>query len=148
VSAIRVAIETCPLAPARALGDDGASGARVVFSGQVRDEQGKVQALFLEHYPGMTEAAMENIARAAQQRWPVNLIEIIHRVGELAVGDEIVRVTVCAAHRQAAFEACAFLMDVLKSEVPLWKKVLSGGVWHWVEARDDDARAAARWRAP
>ena len=143
-----MAIETRPLAPASALGEDGANGARVVFSGHVRDEQGKVRALFLEHYPGMTEAAMENIARAAQQRWPVNLIEIIHRVGELAVGDEIVRVTVCATHRRAAFEACAFLMDMLKSEVPLWKKVLSGGAWHWVEARDADAHAASRWRAP
>ena len=126
-------------------GRDGRSGAEVRFSGRVRDESGRVQALFLEHYPGMTENALEKIAGHARERWPLNAIEIIHRVGEIRIGEEIVRVVVWAGHRHAAFEACAFLMDILKSQVPLWKKELSDDGWHWVEARERDAEAAARW---
>lgn len=124
---------------------DGRSGAEVRFSGRVRDEAGRVRALYLEHYPGMTENALRRIADHARERWPVNAIEIIHRVGEIRVGEEIVRVTVHAGHRRDAFEACAFLMDILKSQVPLWKKELSDDGWHWVDARDADAEAAARW---
>ena len=126
-------------------GRDGRSGAEVRFSGRVRDESGRVQALFLEHYPGMPENALEKIAGHARERWPLNAIEIIHRVGEIRIGEEIVRVVVWAGHRHAAFEACAFLMDILKSQVPLWKKELSDDGWHWVEARERDAEAAARW---
>ncbi|MCH2557431.1 MAG: molybdenum cofactor biosynthesis protein MoaE [Alcanivorax sp.] len=129
-------------------GRDGRSGAEVRFSGRVRDESGQVRALFLEHYPGMTERALRRIGEHARERWPLNAIEMIHRVGEIRVGEEIVRVVVWAGHRQAAFEACAFLMDVLKSQVPLWKKELTDDGWHWVEARERDAEAAARWMAP
>lgn len=127
------------------LGADGGSGAEVRFSGRVRDEAGRVRALHLEHYPGMTEKALRRIAEHARERWPLNAIAIIHRVGEIGVGEEIVRVTVHAGHRRDAFQACAFLMDILKSQVPLWKKELSDDGWHWVEARERDAEAAARW---
>lgn len=124
---------------------DGRDGAEVRFSGRVRDEQRRVRALYLEHYPGMTEKVLHRIAAHAQQRWPLNTIDILHRVGEIGVGEEIVRVTVCAAHRQAAFEACLFLIDTLKSQAPLWKKELAGDGWRWVEARQSDAEAACRW---
>ena len=146
---IHVAITAEPLeSQLSSEGQDGRSGAEVRFSGRVRDESGRVRALFLEHYPGMTERALRRIGEHAQQRWALNAIEMIHRVGEIQVGEEIVRVVVWAGHRHAAFEACAFLMDVLKSQVPLWKKELSDDGWHWVEARERDAEAAARWMAP
>ncbi|UWN52199.1 Molybdopterin synthase catalytic subunit [Alcanivorax sp. ALC70] len=143
---IRVAIIAEPLEGVPSVeGQDGRSGAEVRFSGRVRDESGRVRALFLEHYPGMTENALTRIAEHARERWPLNAIEIIHRIGEIQVGEEIVRVVVWAGHRHAAFEACAFLMDILKSQVPLWKKELNDDGWHWVEARERDAEAAARW---
>ncbi len=148
MTTVRVAITRQPLKgeePVPAAPGDGRDGAEVRFSGRVRDEQRRVRALYLEHYPGMTEKALQRIAAHAQQRWPLNLIEIVHRVGEIGIGEEIVRVTVCAAHRQVAFEACRFLIDTLKSQVPLWKKELDADGWRWVEARESDAEAASRW---
>ena len=129
--------------------DQGLSGALVNFSGWVRgdlDCQGqRVDALFLEHYPGMTERAMCAIVEQARLKWPLNGAWIVHRVGTVALGEEIVQVAVSASHRSDAFAACAFIMDMLKTRVPLWKKAFSGGVWHWVEARQSDAEAASAW---
>lgn len=127
------------------LADNGVSGAVVQFSGQVRDENGRVEALHLEHYPGMTESVLVSIVDQAALRWQLNGAWVVHRVGTVQAGEEIVKVAVSAGHRQAAFEACAFIMDLLKTRAPFWKKELIGGNWVWVEARESDARAAASW---
>lgn len=145
-----IAIQEAPLtptAPAAWLRDQGVSGAVVSFSGHVRDEAGRVEALHLEHYPGMTEKALGTIVEQANARWPLNGAWVVHRVGTMVAGDEIVQVAVSCSHRQAAFEACAFIMDILKTRAPFWKKELIGGRWHWVEARDRDVDAAAAWLA-
>ncbi|EKF73626.1 molybdenum cofactor biosynthesis protein E [Alcanivorax hongdengensis A-11-3] len=143
-------IEICerPLAsaaPASWLHDAGLSGAQVQFCGQVRDEQGQVQALHLEHYPGMTERVLRAIVAQAGEKWPLNGAWVVHRIGTITAGDDIVQVAVSASHRQDAFQACAFIMDLLKTRAPFWKKELIGGHWQWVEARECDAEAAAAW---
>ncbi|MZR61703.1 molybdenum cofactor biosynthesis protein MoaE [Alcanivorax sp. DP30] len=138
-----VTLDSC--APQKWLHDQGISGAIVQFSGHVRDEDGRVEALHLEHYPGMTERLLGTIIEHAEQRWHINGAWVVHRVGTMQLGDEIVQVAVSAQHRQAAFEACAFIMDVLKTRAPFWKKELIDGRWHWVEARERDALAAASW---
>lgn len=122
-------------------------GAVVTFAGLVRDmhEGAAVKALFLEHYPGMTERSLRAIAVEAQQRWPVLGITIIHRIGELQAGEQIVFVAVSSAHRNAAFSACEFIMDYLKTKAPFWKKCLQADGDHWVEAKDSDTEASARW---
>ncbi|ERP92764.1 hypothetical protein Q670_08475 [Alcanivorax sp. P2S70] len=127
------------------LRDQGRSGAVVMFSGQVRDEQGKVEALHLEHYPGMTESVLGTIVEQACSRWHLNGAWVAHRVGTIQAGEDIVQVAVSSAHRQAAFEACAFIMDLLKTRAPFWKKELIDGCWIWVEARESDDQAAASW---
>ena len=116
------------------------TGAAVVFVGRVREFAGD-QALWLEHYPGMTEKVLAELRQQAFSRWPLQSVRIIHRVGQLAPGDQIVLVGVSSEHRQAAFEACQWLMDILKTQVPLWKK--EGA--HWVEAKAADELAANRW---
>lgn len=131
--------------PSEWLHDAGLSGAQVQFAGQVRDEQCRVEALHLEHYPGMTESVLGTIVEQASQRWHLNGAWVVHRVGTMAPGDDIVQVAVSAAHRQAAFEACAFIMDLLKTRAPFWKKELIGGRWFWVEARESDVESAAAW---
>lgn len=132
-------------------------GAVVLFTGLVRDvvavgDLGSVdseqQSLTLEHYPGMTENALHAIAGQAAERWPLMAISIIHRVGTLLPGDQIVLVAASSAHRQAAFESADFMMDYLKTSAPFWKKQQSGDSSHWVESRESDYRAAARWRPP
>lgn len=124
-------------------------GAVVTFTGLVRGQsaRGRVSAIELEHYPGMTEAILRAIAGEAGRRWPLLGACLIHRVGYLPAGAPIVLVAVASAHREAAFQAAAFLMDHLKTRAPFWKKEWVNGVAHWVEAKTSDAGAAARWEA-
>jgi molybdopterin synthase catalytic subunit len=131
-------------------------GAIVTFSGTVRGE-GKgpagarvpIRSMTLEHYPGMTEAELARIESEALARWPLQGTTIIHRVGELLPGDPIVLVVAASPHRQAAFDAAAFLMDYLKTSAPFWKKETGlDGVGHWVDARDADDAALDKWKKP
>ncbi|PJG59740.1 molybdopterin synthase catalytic subunit MoaE [Aeromonas cavernicola] len=124
------------------------TGAVVTFVGKVRDfNQGEeVKGLALEHYPGMTEKALVEIVQEARERWPLQECTLIHRIGELWLGDQIVLVAVSSAHREAAFEACHFIMDFLKTRAPFWKKELTAeGEQRWVAAKVSDEAAAARW---
>ncbi|CAN1724390.1 molybdopterin synthase catalytic subunit [Hyphomicrobium sp. 1Nfss2.1] len=124
-------------------------GAIVTFTGKVRgDDDGReVSTLTLEHYPEMTEAEMARIEQEAMQRWPLQAVLMLHRVGELKAGDNIVLVIAASAHRQAAFEAASFLMDYLKTRAPFWKKETGAdGASTWVESRTEDDDAADRWR--
>jgi molybdopterin synthase catalytic subunit len=121
-------------------------GAVVTFTGVVRAVAGgEAEALTLEHYPGMTEKALAAIEAEARGRWPLAGATIVHRVGRLAPGDRIVLVAAASAHRQAAFEAAAFLMDWLKTRAPFWKRQESAAGAEWVAARASDDAAAARW---
>ncbi len=126
-------------------------GAIVTFTGTVRGEaKGRpIVSMTLEHYPGMTEAELGRVEAEALARWPLSASLIIHRIGELRPGDNIVLVVAASAHRHAAFEAAAFLMDYLKSRAPFWKKETgTDGQGQWVDARDSDAAALARWDPP
>ncbi len=127
---------------------DKTIGALVSFVGLVRDinEGQHVEAMTLEHYPGMTEKALHEIAQEAQQRWPLQGITLIHRVGDLLPGDQIVLVITASRHRHAAFESADFLMDFLKSKAPFWKKENTPEGARWVDARESDERALARWQ--
>ena len=117
------------------------------FVGLVRDQvDDPVNTLVLEHYPGMTEKALEDIAVEARERWDLGPIIIIHRVGALTPGEPIVFVGVTAAHRGAAFQACEFLMDYLKIKAPLWKKESTPDGERWVTSRCSDNEAAERWQ--
>ena len=122
-------------------------GAVVSFVGYVRDfNEGKaVAGMLLEHYPGMTEKALAKIEVEARQRWPLLGVEVLHRVGPLLPGEPIVFVGTSSAHRQAAFAACDFIMDYLKTRAPFWKKEGSAEGAGWVEGRDSDQQAAQRW---
>jgi len=126
----------------------GNTGAIVTFSGLVRDlhDGTAVRALTLEHYPGMTESSLRAIAQDAAQRWPLQGLIIIHRIGELPAAAQIVFVGVSSAHRQAAFSACEFVMDYLKTRAPFWKKCHAADGDYWVEAKLSDDSAAARWQ--
>jgi molybdopterin synthase catalytic subunit len=123
-------------------------GAVVTFTGLCRDENGRLSALELEHYPGMAEAELQRIAREAGERWPLSAITIIHRHGKLVPGDNIVLVVAASAHREAAFSAASFMMDFLKTRAPFWKKehFAAGGEGNWVSAKDADDEAALRWQ--
>ena len=125
------------------------AGCTVMFLGTVREmtAEGAIEAMTLEHYPGMTEKALEAIEAEACGRWPLLASLIIHRFGRLQPGDDIVLTATQSAHRQAAFEACAFLVDYLKTKAPFWKLEEGHGRTTWVEARDSDEDAAARWKA-
>lgn len=122
-------------------------GAVVSFTGLVRDfhDRGSVSRMTLEHYPGMTEKELTRIEAEAHERWPLNGSVIIHRYGPLDPGDQIVLVLTASAHRQAAFEAAAFLMDWLKTNAPFWKLEEGAGKAEWVDARESDDAAAAKW---
>ncbi|MBB2495650.1 molybdopterin synthase catalytic subunit MoaE [Aquipseudomonas ullengensis] len=122
-------------------------GAVATFVGYVRDcnDGQAVRGMFLEHYPGMTEKALQQIAAEAQQRWPLLRVEILHRVGRLEPGEPIVFVGTASSHRQAAFDACNFIMDYLKTRAPFWKKEDTAEGARWVEGRCSDSQAAARW---
>ncbi|MGF1713876.1 molybdopterin synthase catalytic subunit MoaE [Photobacterium chitinilyticum] len=124
------------------------AGAVVTFIGKVRDfNQGEaVTGLSLEHYPGMTEKSLEEIVVQACERWPLLQTRVIHRVGDLDLGDQIVFVGVSSAHRGAAFQACEFIMDYLKTRAPFWKKEQTPDESRWVDARETDSSAADRWQ--
>jgi len=122
-------------------------GALVSFVGYVREfnfEQG-INALELEHYPGMTERCLDSIALGAKSRWSLTGVRIIHRYGKLLPADRIVLVLTASAHRHDAFEANAFIMDYLKTEAPFWKKEYSDQSSQWVQALKSDDQARARW---
>jgi len=121
-------------------------GAIASFIGLVRDLEGDpLQQMTLEHYPGMTEKALQDIALKAQARWQVADLAIIHRVGALQPADQIVMVSVLSAHRGDAFAACEFIMDYLKTEAPFWKKEASKQGSKWVETRKSDIIAKNKW---
>jgi molybdopterin synthase catalytic subunit len=125
-------------------------GAVVSFVGTVRDiNQGTgVSSLTLEHYPGMTDKSLEDIVGQAKSRWQLDEVLVIHRVGPLQPLDQIVLVAVTCAHRGEAFEACEFVMDWLKTRAPFWKKEVTPQGERWVDARESDDVAAARWGRP
>lgn len=122
-------------------------GGTVLFVGTVRDLSGgrSVGAMTLEHYPGMTERALAEIEAEAHGRWRLDETLIVHRHGRLEPGEDIVLVIAASAHREAAFEACHFLIDWLKTKAPFWKLEEGGGQAEWVAAKDSDDAAAARW---
>ena len=128
-------------------GQNTETGAIVFFSGLVRDrnEGSDVTGLFLEHYPGMTERSLEDIVKQARLRWPILQVRLIHRVGQLDINDQIVFVGVSSAHREAAFDACRFIMDFLKTEAPFWKKETRTDGHHWIESQTKDQEAKTRW---
>lgn len=122
-------------------------GAAVTFTGLVRDiaPGAADSSMVLEHYPGMTERQLIAIAQQANARWPLDACLIVHRYGKLLPGDRIVLVIAASAHRQAAFDACAFLMDWLKTKAPFWKLEQTGESRRWVAAKVEDDAAAERW---
>ncbi len=130
-------------------------GAVTIFTGLVREfyqadasdeSANKVLSLTLEHYPGMTEKALQNIVKKARKRWQILSCKVIHRVGELYAGDQIVFVGVTSAHRGDAFAAAEFMMDYLKTQAPFWKKQRTSTGAGWIESRDSDKDAASRWQ--
>jgi molybdopterin synthase catalytic subunit len=123
----------------------GNIGAVVTFTGYVRGDDG-LDSLTLEHYPVMTEREIASAAAEAERCWPLLGATIIHRVGKLIPGERIVLVAVASSHRKAAFEACEFLMDYLKTRPPFWKEEQRGSDVRWVEHRHSDEEAAKRWR--
>lgn len=129
------------------LAENRATGATVVFVGKVRDfNQGsEVSSLYLEHYPVMTEKVLREIVAEAQERWDIQRIAVIHRVGLLQTGDDIVVVGVSSAHRRDAYHANEFIMDYLKTKAPFWKKEQTKQGVHWLEDRDRDKQAADKW---
>ncbi|MDV7103108.1 molybdopterin synthase catalytic subunit MoaE [Vibrio sp. TH_r3] len=129
------------------LAEGTSAGAVAMFSGKVRDMNlgNSVIGLTLEHYPGMTEKSLNDICDQAFQRWPLLNIRVIHRFGELDIGDQIVFVGVTSAHREAAFNACEFIMDFLKTKAPFWKKERTSEKNRWIEAKESDQNAASRW---
>jgi len=149
---ITIKVTGSPLDPqaegAALVGADPATGALVTFVGLMRDinEGDAVTGMTLEHYPGMTEKALRAIADEAADRWPLQAVRIVHRIGALEPTQAIVFVAVASAHRRDAFQACEFLMDYLKTRAPFWKReTLRDGQERWVGARDGDNEAAERW---
>jgi molybdopterin synthase catalytic subunit len=146
---VRVQAESFDLAQELARFGQGRTdiGAVASFTGLVRDthEGERILAMTLEHYPGMTERELELIEAEARNRWPLDDCLVIHRYGRLLPGEPIVLVAAASAHRGAAFDACAFLMDWLKTKAPFWKLEETSSGTHWVEARESDDAAAARW---
>lgn len=143
-------IQTAPFDPgvelAALTGADPDCGAVASFVGQVRAGAG-LKILELEHYPGRTERALIRIAEAAARRWPLARVRIVHRVGSMAVGEPIVFVGAAAPHRRAALAATAYLIDVLKTQAPFWKKEYGADFERWVEPTPEDAAAAEQWLA-
>lgn len=136
--------------------DAGDAGAIVTFTGLVREfympdadgalTGGSTQTLYLEHYPGMTEKSLQDIVAKAESRWPLLGTRIIHRIGKLHPGDQIVMVATASSHRHAAFEAAEFIMDYLKSHAPFWKKQSSATSSDWISSRSSDSEALKRWQ--
>jgi len=129
------------------IADDASAGAVVTFVGRVRDLNlaRNVLGLHIEHYPGMTEKSLQAIADEAQSRWKILRYKIIHRVGNLQIGDNIVFVGVTSLHREEAFSAAEFLMDFLKTRAPFWKKELTDQGSVWIESQAKDMSATKRW---
>lgn len=129
------------------LSDGSHSGAVVTFCGNVRDMNlgDCIKGLTLEHYPGMTEKIINHICSEAISRWSIEKIRIVHRVGELNVGEQIVFVGVASGHRHEAFSACEFIMDNLKTRAPFWKKERTTDSTRWIDARSSDSDAVLRW---
>ena len=130
------------------IAEDTAAGAVVFFVGRVRDTNytQRVTRMSLEHYPGMTENILQQILEEAKKRWELMAARIVHRVGELHAGEQIVFVGVSSSHREQAFQAAEFLMDFLKTRAPFWKKELGvDGEEYWVEAKNTDQQRAMRW---
>ncbi len=121
------------------------AGAIVTFTGLVRDNGGSLSGMEIEHYPGMTETAIQSMMDQAAQRWSLTDALVIHRYGRLIPGEAIMMVATAAPHRAAAFAAAEFLMDYLKSRAPFWKKEISGSGADWVTATEDDEQALQRW---
>ncbi|WP_262691008.1 molybdenum cofactor biosynthesis protein MoaE [Kordiimonas aestuarii] len=121
-------------------------GAIVTFTGTVRDMDGSLKSMTLEHYAGMTDNELDAIIAEAYGRWPLQACRIIHRYGRLKPGDNIVLVITMSAHRQAAFQAADFLMDFLKSRAPFWKSEETDAGANWIDARESDAEALNRWQ--
>ncbi len=144
---MRIAVQTAQFDTASELARFGGpgTGAIVTFTGLVRDDGGAMQALELEHYPGMTERAMTDIAAQAVARWALTDVLVIHRYGRFQIGEQIMMVATAARHRQAAFEAAEYLMDYLKSRAPFWKKEIGADGERWVAARTTDEDALKRW---
>jgi molybdopterin synthase catalytic subunit len=122
-------------------------GAVATFTGLVRDDGG-VEELFLEHYPGATEDALVKLAAEATERWSLAAATVIHRVGAMRPGERIVFVGTAATHRSAALEACTFLIDRLKTDAPFWKRETRGQDAQWAAERESDRHAAKRWQNP
>jgi molybdopterin synthase catalytic subunit len=143
----RIAVQAADFDSGRemqALGETGA-GAIASFIGHVRGDGGLI-SMTLEHYPAMTHKALDALAMQAEARWPLDGVTLIHRIGTLFPGDRIVLVATASRHRAAALEACAFLIDWLKTDAPFWKKEAFGdGREDWVDARESDDYARARW---
>lgn len=127
--------------------DNKKDGAVVTFTGRVRDNNlgENVTALFLEHYPGMTESSLQNIIEQAKTRWQLGNISVIHRVGHLKLGEQIVFVGVTSKHRRDAFLATEFIMDYLKVDAPFWKKEQTENGEYWLDAKQSDQQQANRW---
>lgn len=130
----------------------GEAGAIVAFAGLVRDQAdvgNSVSTLFLEHYPGMTESSMQKIVDKAIARWPINDVVVVHRIGSLIPSDQIVLVLVASEHRGAAFGACEFIMDFMKTKAVFWKKETqndgSASIEEWVQSREEDHWRAEHW---
>lgn len=142
---IRIAVQADDFDPGLEIGALGAAGAVASFIGHVRGDGGLIE-MNLEHYPGMTDAALSRLADTAMERWPLAAVSLIHRIGPLHPGERIVFVGAASAHRAAALEACAYLIDRLKTDAPFWKKErFSDGRDTWVAARAADEEASARW---
>lgn len=142
---LRLLLTARPLDIGGELARIGPSGAVASFIGHVRADDG-VTTLTLEHHPLMTERALDALARGAAARWSLDAVTLIHRVGPMATGDAIVLVATASAHRADALDACAYLIDRLKTDVPLWKcETLTDGTRRWVEPRDGDAARTGGW---
>ncbi|NBC12702.1 MAG: molybdenum cofactor biosynthesis protein MoaE [Gammaproteobacteria bacterium] len=151
MTSIDIRLESAPFDPWALQADlagDAAAGALAAFVGLMRDHNvgRRVLAMTLEHYPGMTESALRQIAEEAAARFGLQAVRIVHRVGRVLPTEPIVLVAVTAAHRGEAFRGCELLMDYLKTQAPFWKKEETDQGEHWVDARDSDDDAAERWR--
>ena len=146
-----VRVQSEPFDPNREVdqlrGQNPSIGAVVTFIGLMRDlnDGAKVQRLFLEHYPGMTEKALNEIVAEAAERWTLQGCRVVHRVGELSPTEPIVLVAVASSHRKEAFQACEFIIDYLKTKAPFWKKESTDSGVRWVDAREHDDEACHRW---
>jgi molybdopterin synthase catalytic subunit len=141
---IRIRVDEAPIDLANEIAAVEQGGAVATFTGLVRADDG-VSELHLEHYPGATETALQKLAAEATQRWSLHAATIVHRVGPMRPGERIVFVATCADHRGAALEACAYLIDRLKTDAPFWKRETVAGAKRWVEPRATDDAAADRW---